>query len=180
VLAPLQALADPSRLPAGPVAVLDPVGDAVAVSLAEWLAVDHGRQVTLVCPDPVAGTLLARTGDLADANARLARAGVERRLRSRVRGITPGGVEVEDRWTGEAGLVAATAVVDCAPRRPDDELYVALGDPTLPRAGDAVAPRSLLEAVLEGRRVALGLLGISGPHLPPGADAPDLAAAGRP
>jgi hypothetical protein len=58
----------------------DPVGDAVGVGVAEWLAAVTDHPITLVTPDPVAGTLLARTGDLADANVRLQRAGVARRL----------------------------------------------------------------------------------------------------
>ena len=162
VLDALSVLDGTGELPDGPVALLDPVGDAVGVNLAEWLALD-GRSVTLVCPDPVAGTQLARTGDLADANGRLQRAGVERRLRQIVRGVGAGAVSVEDAWTGEAGLVPAASVVDCGHRLPDEDLYLQLADPAIPRAGDCVAPRSLLEAVLEGRRVALALLGPAGP-----------------
>ena len=143
VLDALEVLDGTGRLPDGPVAVLDPVGDAVGVNLAEWLARD-GRPVTLVCPDPVAGTQLARTGDLADANGRLQRAGVDRRLRKVVRQVGGGAVSVEDAWTGEAELIPAAAVVDCGHRLPDEELYLELGDPELPRAGDCVAPRSLL------------------------------------
>ncbi len=161
VLDPLAVLADPGQVGAGPVAVVDTVGDAVAVNLAEWLATVHGRTVTLICPDPVAGTQLSRTGDLADANGRLQRAGVERRLRSLVRRIGPGSVEVEDCWTAAVSEVPAACVVDCGHRRPDEALYLEVGDSTVPRAGDCVAPRSLLEAVLEGRRVALGMLGVA-------------------
>ncbi len=65
----------PAMLPGGPVLVLDPVGGPVGVGVAEWLA-QSGEEVSLVTPDPVAGTLLSRTGDLADANTRLQRAGV--------------------------------------------------------------------------------------------------------
>ena len=88
-------------LPDGPVVVDDPVGDAVGVGVAEWLAAATDRQVTLVSPDPVAGTLLARTGDLADANVRLQRAGVARRLRSRITAAGDGQVAGVDVWTGE-------------------------------------------------------------------------------
>ncbi len=177
----LAVLAGRSALPDGPVVVLDPVGDPVGVNLAEWLALE-GRQVTLASPDPVAGTQLARTGDLADANGRLQRAGVDRRLRSVVRAIGAGQVAVEDAWTGEPAELPAAVVVDCGHRLPDEELYLRLADPAIPRAGDCVAPRSLLEAVLEGRRAALGLLGIAtgpGAHASPAApDSP--AAPGRP
>jgi 2,4-dienoyl-CoA reductase (NADPH2) len=42
--------------------------------------------------------------------------------------------------------------VDCGYRQPDDAWPGAAA-----RAGDCVAPRTLLEAILEGRRAALGV-----------------------
>jgi mycofactocin system FadH/OYE family oxidoreductase 1 len=147
------------ELPSGPVVIDDPVGDQVAVGIAEWLAERGAESVTLVSPDPVAGTLLALTGDLADANVRLQRAGVTRRLRSRIRSVGAGQVEVVDVWTGERSQLAAAVLVDCGHRLPDDSLYLQLEDRGVLRAGDCVAPRSLLSAILEGRRVALQLLG---------------------
>ena len=168
VLDALSVLRDPSVLPDGPVAVADTVGDAVGVNLAEWLATVHGRRVTLISPDPVAGTQLSRTGDLADANGRLQRAGVTRRLRSLIRRIGPEGVAVEDCWTAAPATVPAASVVDCGHRLPEESLYLELADPATPRVGDCVAPRSLLEAVLEGRRVALRLLGVPGIPTPAG------------
>src|SRR5262249_39351797 len=122
------------------------------------LAATTGRSVTLVSPDSVAGTLLARTGDLADANVRLQRAGIARKLRSRIIGTSDGQVDVEDVWTAEPAKLPAAVLVDCGHRLPEDMLYREFGDTSLPRAGDCVAPRSILEAVLEGRRVALRLL----------------------
>jgi mycofactocin system FadH/OYE family oxidoreductase 1 len=154
----VSCLENPTALPEGPVVVIDTVGDQVAVNLAEWLAVAFGRDVTLVSPDPVAGTQLARTGDLADANVRLQRAGVRRQLRSIVRRVGEGLVSVEDCWTGGPTDIPAAVVVDCGHRLPEDALYISLNDPAIPRAGDCVAPRTVLEAVLEGRRVALGIL----------------------
>jgi 2,4-dienoyl-CoA reductase (NADPH2) len=59
---------------------------------------------------------------------------------------------VEDRFTGETRLIAAEAVVDCGYRLPDDPRP----DARL-RAGDCVAPRTLHEAILEGRRAALAV-----------------------
>jgi 2,4-dienoyl-CoA reductase (NADPH2) len=150
-------------LTAGPVVIDDPVGDQVAVGIAEWLAARGVGPVTLVSPDPVAGTLLSLTGDLADANVRLQRAGVNRQLRSRVSSVGAGRVEVEDVWTGERSQLAAALLVDCGHRLAEDSLYRRLEDPGLLRAGDCVAPRTLLPAVLEGRRAALQLLGRSSP-----------------
>ncbi len=143
-------------LPGGPVVVHDPVGGPVAVGVAEWLAA-AGRDVALVTPDPIAGTLLSLSGDLADANTRLQRAGVRRELRAVVRRIGSGCVHVEDVWTGEARAVPAAVVVDCGHRLPDEDLYDRR--PGTLRAGDCVAPRTVLEAVLEGRRRALEISG---------------------
>ena len=44
-------------------------------------------------------------------------------------------------------------LVDCGHRLPEETLYLAR--PGTARAGDCVAPRTALEAVLEGRRRAL-------------------------
>jgi 2,4-dienoyl-CoA reductase (NADPH2) len=151
------------HLPAGPVVIDDPVGDPVGVAVAEWLAATTDRAVTIVSPDPVAGTLLARTGDLADANVRLQRAGVNRRLRSRLTSVGEGRVDGLDVWTGEEFSLPATVLVDCGHRLPDDSLYQQVGDPRIRRAGDCVAPRTVHEAILEGRRVALDLLGVRTP-----------------
>jgi mycofactocin system FadH/OYE family oxidoreductase 1 len=136
----------------GSILVHDPVGGPVGIGVAEWLAV-AGFEVDVVAPDPVAGTLLSRTGDLADANVRLERAGVRRRLRSRLVAIQDATAIIEDVWTGARTQLACAGVVDCGHRLPEDGL--ARRRPALPRAGDCVAPRTILEAVLEGRRRAL-------------------------
>jgi mycofactocin system FadH/OYE family oxidoreductase 1 len=145
------------ELPPGPVVIDDPVGDQVAVGIADWLVTRGVDSVTLISPDPVAGTLLSLTGDLADANVRLQRAGVTRQLRSRVSAVGAGKVEMADVWTGERSELPAALLVDCGHRLPNDYLYHELDDPAVLRAGDCVAPRSILSAVLEGRRAALQL-----------------------
>ena len=128
--------------------------------MAEWLAAG-GRTVTLVTPDQVAGTQLTRTGDLADANARLQQAGVTRALRCLLRNVTPGRpgpgrALLEDAWTGEQREIGCVAVVDCGPRLAETRLHEAAlassGPQGVLRAGDCVAPRTAAEAVLEGRR----------------------------
>lgn len=139
-------------LPGGQIVVYDPVGDATGVGVAELLA-SAGRDVAIVTQDQVIGTQLALTGDLADANARLQRAGVELVKRSLLREVHCGHVLLEDAVTGERRERACAAVVHCGYRLPDGVLSV----PGLPRAGDCVAPRTVHEAVLEGRRAALRL-----------------------
>ena len=141
-------------LPDGPVLVHDTVGGPIGVGVAEWLA-GAGRDVALVTADQIAGTLLSLTGDLADANTRLQQAGVRRELRALLRRLADGRAHLEDPWTGATRSVPAAVVVDCGHCLPEESLYLAR--PGTARAGDCVAPRTVLEAVLEGRRLALEL-----------------------
>jgi 2,4-dienoyl-CoA reductase (NADPH2) len=138
-----------------PVVVWDPIGGPIGVGVAELLAT-HGAAVALVTPDYVAGAQLARTGDLAPANVRLQQRGVELVRRSILREVGPLGATVEDRFSGERRVLDAALCVDAGYLLPEDTLWRASGA-HLPRAGDAVAPRTIHEAVLEGRRVALAL-----------------------
>jgi len=141
-----------ATVPPGPVAVHDPVGDATGVAMAELLAAT-GRPTAIISQDQVIGTQLAITGDLADANARLQRAGVHSAKRSLLRRALPGEVVVEDVFTGESRTIPADSVVHCGHRVP-------LDDPEpdgAALAGDRIAPRTAHEAVLEGRRTALRL-----------------------
>jgi hypothetical protein len=72
--------------------------------------------------------------------------------RSLLRTVRPGEVEVEYRFSGSRRTIPCVAVVDCGFRLPDDPLPGA----TM-QAGDCVAPRTVHEAILEGRRAALSL-----------------------
>ena len=154
VLTALEVL-DGATPPDGAVAVWDPVGGPVGISVAERLR-QQSRQVHLLTPDLVAGNELSRTGDLAPANVRLLGAGVVLEKRTRLRRVAIDAAQVEDRFTGEPRSIPAASVVDAGYRLPDDHLWRAAGG-RLPRAGDAVAPRTILEAILEGRRRAVEL-----------------------
>ena len=132
----------------GQVVLFDPIGGPIAVALAEQL----GDRAVLVTQDPIAGNELSRTGDLAPANVRLALRRVRIERRSLLRVARRGEVELEDRFSGERRVVVCAAVVDCGFRLPTDPI------PGVQyQAGDCVAPRTILEAILEGRRVALNL-----------------------
>ena len=140
------------QLPDGRAVVFDPIGGPVGVGVAELLAAT-GRPTSIVTADQIAGNQLALTGDLAEANSRLQRAGVQRELRSLLREATADHVLLEDRWTGEQRTVDCGFVVHCGHRLPEETLY--RHRPGTLRAGDCVAPRTVLEAVLEARRTAM-------------------------
>jgi 2,4-dienoyl-CoA reductase (NADPH2) len=131
----------------GTVALFDPIGGPIAVALAEEL----GMRALLITQDNIAGNELSRTGDLAPANTRLAQAGAKIERRTLLRIVRPGDVEVEDRYSGERRTIACVALVDCGFRRPTAPIDGAI------QIGDAVAPRTIHEAVLEARRAALSI-----------------------
>jgi mycofactocin system FadH/OYE family oxidoreductase 1 len=138
-----------AALPAeGDIVLFDPIGGPIAVALAEEL----GPRAILVTQDNVAGNELARTGDLAPANVRLAQAGVRVEKRSLLRSVGPEGATLRDKYTGVDRVVPCVALVDCGFRLPDAPLPGAVA-----AAGDCVAPRTVHEAVLEARRAALSL-----------------------
>ena len=132
-----------------PVTRFDPALSVDALTVLSGAAgLPHGP---VVVHDTVVGTLLSLTGDLADANVRLQRAGVTRELRSLLREVSGGTALLEDVWTGAQRRVDCAVLVDCGHRLPDETLYLAR--PGTPRAGDCVAPRTVAEAIREGRRL---------------------------
>jgi 2,4-dienoyl-CoA reductase (NADPH2) len=142
----------------GAVAVWDPIGGPIGVAVAELLV--RERPVVLITQDLIVGQQLSRSGDLAPANTRLHQAGVQLAKRARVRKLAARAVELEDVLSDRAWTVEAAMLVDCGHRLPEDRLWHTTGE-RFARAGDAVAPRTAYEAVLEGRRAALALEGLS-------------------
>jgi mycofactocin system FadH/OYE family oxidoreductase 1 len=131
----------------GSVVVFDPIGGPIAVAIAEALR----DRAVLVTQDNIAGNELSRTGDLAPANTRLAQAGVTIERQTLLREVRSGEVEVEDRFSGQRRTIPCVALVDCGFRLPTEPIEGAI------RIGDALAPRTIHEAVLEARRAALAL-----------------------
>ncbi len=145
----------------GSILVWDPIGGPIAVSVAELLATV--RPVELITHDQVVGNLLARSGDMGTANTRLHGAGVALHKRSLLRDVGPGWAEIEAIYTGTRQRLEVGAVVACGHEFAQDALWsstiqgaVSKGA-TQHQAGDGVAPRTLYEAVLEGRRAALAI-----------------------
>jgi 2,4-dienoyl-CoA reductase (NADPH2) len=141
---------DREDAPGGAVAVWDPVGHVVGVGLAELLA-GRGHAVTLVSPDLVAGTQLSLTGDLVAANARLVGAGVTLAAHATPVAIRAGAVVLEDRFDGAQRELAVQWMLDAGFDLP------ASGAGGEALIGDALAPRGVYQAILEGRRAAAAL-----------------------
>lgn len=149
VLDVLDTYLDPNLLPSdGRVVVFDPIGGPIGIAFAEHI----GPRAVLITQDNIAGNELSRSGDLAPANVRLAQQGVQIERRSLLRGVATDHVLVEDKFTGEQRVIECVALVDCGFRLPTEPMPSA----TL-QAGDCVAPRTLFEAILEGRRAALAI-----------------------
>ena len=145
----LDVMAGRAVLPTdGSIVLFDPIGGPIAIALAERL----GGRAILVTQDNIAGNELSRTGDLAPANVRLAQAGVTIERRSLLRSAHEGWVVLEDRFTATRREVTCVALVDCGFRLPDEAIPGAHM-----QAGDCVAPRTIHEAILEGRRAALAI-----------------------
>jgi mycofactocin system FadH/OYE family oxidoreductase 1 len=149
------ALLDLSCLDNGSVVIDDPIGGPIGVSLAELL----GSRATLITQDQIAGNELARSGDLAPANVRLAQHGVMIQRRALIRSVmrsANGRVEVtiEDRFSGEQRTIECDHFVNAGFRLP---LVDPVNQVAHAHAGDSVAPRTIAEAILEGRRAVLAV-----------------------
>ncbi len=148
-----EALAGSITFPEGPIAIWDPIGGLTGIAVAEFLAQSHS-EVTIITPDQVVGTQLSRTGDMPGANVRLQQAGVTIVKRSRVIKVNESDIEVQDVFTNKRSAVPAIALVDAGHRLPNDHLLSSVSGQALP-VGDLVAPRTIAEAIREGREAGI-------------------------
>jgi 2,4-dienoyl-CoA reductase (NADPH2) len=160
VLKALDSEGSPSEgaLPEGDVLVWDPIGGPIGVGVAELL-LRAGFGVHLATPDYIIGNELARSGDLGPANARLAQAGVTAHKRCNLVSVAEGSAVLADRFSASTTEVPVDWVVDAGHRLGEDSLFTMLSEAGLKAsaAGDGVAPRTVHEAVREGRRRVLEL-----------------------
>lgn len=160
----------------GPIAVWDPVGGLTGIAVAEFLAKSN-KEVVVITTDQVVGTQLSRTGDLAGSNVRLQQAGVTIVKRSRVLRVGESQIEVQDVFTNEVTSVHAVALVDAGHRLSNEYLLNTVllntvlrktvhdvashvearhrGSDSVVPVGDLVAPRTIAEAIREGRAAGL-------------------------
>lgn len=154
---PLTALANPAACGAK-VVVVDDNGDYLPLGLARLLA-ESGRQVTVVTSDAMAGRKLEATLDWPWIMPRVVAAGVQIRTSTFVERIGAGEVELRSALGGAPEVIAADTVVLCMMRESEDSLYRQLQSRgvAVRRIGDAVAPREVDDAVLEGFREGLAV-----------------------
>lgn len=153
------------------VAVIDDEGTWIAAGLVEALA-NAGHRVHLVAPAPqlfAKVTLYSRAGLL----GRLQELPVSTHLARRPVRVTAAGLLLADVLAGAAGeetLADIDVVVDVPARVARDDLVPALAarglGPRVLLVGDAVAPRSLVEATYEAQRAVLEALASPVPAAP--------------
>ena len=165
-----EALNDLDALPEGDIAIWDPIGGQTGVALAEALA-DREGTVSLITPDGVAGTLLSLSGDLAGSNVRLQQKGLNIIRRHNLLHVNAKSLELEHVNTGQRMQLATNILIDASARYPKDALWEDRTNRTT-RIGDAVAARTVGDAVREGRLAAFAL---DGPHGIEPTDSPDEA-----
>ena len=113
-----------------------------------------GRRAVLVTQDHIAGNELSRTGDLAPANVRLAAAWRAHRAPRRIAAV--GRDPARSSWRTASAACAARRLRGRGRLRVPPAHRAAAPAPTC-QAGDCVAPRTIHEAILEGRRAALAI-----------------------
>lgn len=145
------------------VLIIDDHGTHLALGLADLLS-GEGREVEFVTAHPQAGiqTGVTSTVDYPSVYPRLVRAGVRFSTEAtveRVDGRTVGLAHVYGGWSRD--LEEVDSLVLCQLRAPRTDLYDALQEAGV-RAeiiGDAYAPREVDDAILEGARSALTVVG---------------------
>jgi hypothetical protein len=143
----------------GRVAVVDREGGHLAIDAAEAVAAT-GRPVVILSEDAFVSSQLGLTGEFAPWYRRAAALGIELRPQTVVVGVEPGALTVRHRFAEAIERIEDVDTVVVADHElAEDGLYRALrgGVPELHRAGDCLAPRRVLHAVLEGGRIGRAL-----------------------
>ncbi len=145
----------------GRVLVIDSEGYQAAINAAEYLAA-RGRSVEIVTEDNFVSMGLGALQELGPWFSRAATAGITLSPMTVVTAIEPDAVRVRSRFAPdtEHRLEGVDAVVMVNYDLPEETFYQELkARPglTVYRLGDAVAPRRITQAILEGQRVGRSL-----------------------
>jgi len=152
-----EALASPERL-GERVAFYDTIGEWSTLGAIEHLA-DLGKSVTVFCPVPAFSWRTTIYSTFANSR-RLRGHKVGIALMRRLLAFGNEGLRVEDTSTGDEELLKGfDSVIAVQYNRAADDLYPALRGHGLSvhLIGDALAPRTALEAVYEGHELAMSL-----------------------
>lgn len=141
----------------GRVVVVDRQGGYPAIDVAR-LAAERGRPVTVVSEDATVSSQLGSTAELSPWYQAAATLGIEMRPLTTVLAATPPEVRLRHRFGAAEEVLKADCVVLADYELPEDSLYRQLRsarpDLSLRRVGDCLAPRRVLQAILEGGRAA--------------------------
>ena len=144
--------------PTGRVLVVDDIGFHHATSVAELLA-DRGCSVEIVTGGMVVGQDLGITLDMENWWMRAAAKGIRQTVNRLITVNPEGDVELMDHRTGQVDGRGIDWIVGATHPKPAVGLYAELGERadelgiTVHRVGDAVAPRRIHAAVVDGDRV---------------------------
>jgi 2,4-dienoyl-CoA reductase (NADPH2) len=134
--------------------VLDEAGDIAGMGTAEWL-VDSGWEVTVISGDMFVGQRLTATMELTPYNQRAHGKKIALRPQVEVQRVSRGKVEGVDLYSRAPVAFDGELIVDVSYEVPRTDLWPAEGD--ILCAGDAVAPRRIGQAILEGHRLGRSL-----------------------
>ncbi len=133
--------------------VLDEAGDHAGMGTAEWL-VDNGWEVTVISHDMFVGQRLTATMELTPYNQRAAGKKIQLRPQVEIQRIGNGRVDGVDIYSRAPITFEAELIVDVSYEVPRAGLTA---DEDALTAGDAVAPRRIGQAILEGHRLGRSL-----------------------
>lgn len=140
----------------GDVVIVDDTGEYAPLGLAELLA-GAGARVTIVTPRPSIGEEAASALETPYVLPVLARLDVQIFTGHLLEAVDDAGVRLAERWSGRRRLLpAADRVVLAMGRSPDDSVARELEARGLAPhvVGDALAPRSVDEAMFDAERLA--------------------------
>ncbi len=160
VRTPLQVLSGP-RLAPGHALILDDIGFHQATSLAEYLA-EGGCRISLVTSAFFVGQHLGVTLDLELWHTRMAQRGLTLYSGHIILDVTGDPILLDIQSGAQKTLPDVDWIVPVNQGRSRADLFHALSGrvPEMMRVGDALAPKDVGEAILDGHRAARRLCGV--------------------
>ncbi len=153
VLAPIDVMSSPETYAEKNIVVVDQVAHFPAYAPAEALK-DAGAEVKILTPKLFVGSLLDQA-TMVRTLRRLASKGIQMTPNTAVLHIADGVLHVQDTLSGKMGTETPDVIIAAVGNRTNDGLSQQLADNfdnlDIHVIGDASAPRTILEAIREGR-----------------------------